>query len=149
MERSSKVAKRSLSALLWPNTLDSDKAMDSLYKVISWIRKAFGGDNKVLINRTHYVCLNYEAVSSDAAEFLRLYKRGDIESLILAEKIFARTQFDCDCDYEWLAESLGFYEICYIDMLETLTSHFMNSGDARRARIYRMKSDLFFGECEF
>lgn len=120
--------------------------MDSLYKVIGWIRNAFGGDDAVLINRPSYVCLNYEAVSSDAAEFMRLYRSCEIESLILAERIFTRTQFDCDCDYEWLADSLGFYEICYADILETLTDHFINSGDERRAWVYRMKSKIFFGE---
>lgn len=145
----SKVTKKNLSASLWPYTQVPEKAMDSLYKVIGWIKNAFGGAGATpIINRPSYICLNDETVSSDTAEFLRLYKDNNIDSLIRAEKFFARPMM-YDYDYEWLADSMGYYEICYADILETLISHFTKSGDSRRVKIYQKKSDIFFGEDNF
>lgn len=146
ISQAGKVAKRNLSALLWPNASDSERAMDSLYKVIGWIKHYFNEAGEApLINRPSYVCLNDEVVSSDTAEFLQFYQYGDADSLIQAERFFARPiTYDRDC--EWLADWMGYYETCYADILETLIRYFEDSGDSKRAGLYQKKSDRFFGE---
>lgn len=136
--RGETVKKLWVAELLWPQAGQS-QAMDSLYKVVrAWNRDEPLSAHLPLCSRPGELMLPLDGIESDIAAFERAIKTGATEALAHAVLLYTAPLLLQEY-YEWTTTFDAYYDLRYLEALDTLIERYREAGDPFRANFFEKK----------